>query len=238
MKSHLAQYFSMVRRNQGISLAQLARYCGYRNVSKGSRRIDQFEKFGQIHEDLLVKLAAALGINQETIARLVEEDRREYLAEWEQWVNTPIKPSVILGHIGGFSWSEPLPENVAREAAEEYAATVAKEKGRPICLVLSRRVSIWFDAEGNRTSVQEAKPGDINVPYLRFGRRKATFDLGTGKAQILNEPQKPGPEEVVSDFGGIRMRSSFEAVEEEPGQMTINIEGPIFEVDDENMPHK
>lgn len=215
MKSHLAKYFAMIRRHQGIGLGQLARYCGYRNVSKGSRRIDQFEKLGQIHEDLLVKLAVALGIDDQTVAYLIEEDRREYLDKWEQWVNTPIKPSIILGHVGGFCWSEPLPENIAQETAERYAATVAKKMDRPISLILSRRLSVHFDREGNRTSVVEAKPGDINVPYVRFGCRKVSIDLGTGKMQVLNEPQKPGPHEVVTDFGGVRMRSTFEVVEEE-----------------------
>ena len=73
---------------------------GYQNVSKGTRRIDKFEKFGQIHEDLLAKLAAALEIDDHTVARLIEEDRQ---------------------------WTE---------------------------------------------------PGDINVPYLRFGRRRDQFQSG------------------------------------------------------------
>ena len=76
MKSHLAEYFSTIRRRKGIGLAQLARMIGYQNISKGSRRIDQFEKFGQIHEDLLAKLAAALEIDGHTVARLIEEDRQ------------------------------------------------------------------------------------------------------------------------------------------------------------------
>ncbi len=75
MKSNLAEYFSTIRRRQGIGLGQLARMVGYRNVGKGASRIDKFEKYGQIHEDLLIKLAAALGIDHQTVARLIEEDR-------------------------------------------------------------------------------------------------------------------------------------------------------------------
>jgi hypothetical protein len=75
--------------------------------------------------------------------------------------------------------------------------------------------------------VIEAKPRDVNGPYLHFGSRKVSIDLETGSTR-----------EVISDFGGVRMRSSFDVTEVEPGQITINIEGPIFEVDDENMPHK
>jgi hypothetical protein len=232
MKSHLAEYFSTVRRNKGIGLAQLAKMIGYKNVSKGSRRIDQFERWSVIHEDLLRKLAAALDIDNQTVARLIEQDRQRYVREWNEWVNTPIRPTIVLGHIGGIGWTEPLPEGITREAAEEYTATVAKEKNKPILLVMSRRLSIQFDRNGNRTSVNETKPGEVNVPYLVFGRRKAIFNFGTGKMQVLNEPQKPGPEKVVTDFGGVQVRSNFEVVEEEPGQVTFSVEGLVFEPSD------
>jgi hypothetical protein len=56
--------------------------------------------------------------------------------------------------------------------------------------------------------------------------------------QVLNDPEKPGPEpqrqEVVTDFGGVRLRSSFTIAETEPGQVNINIEGPVFEFDDDD----
>ena len=194
MQSELARYFSAVRRSQGIRLGQLARLCGYRSVSKGASRLDRFEKWNEIHENLLRKLADVLGIDQETVARLIAEDHRRYVVAWTEWVNTPIRPSLILGHIGGFCWGEPLPEGMTRETAEEYAAGIAKQMDRPIVLVLSRRLSLWFDREGHRTSVVEAKPGDVTVPYLRLGRRKVTFDVGTGEIQVLDEPQQPGPE--------------------------------------------
>lgn len=230
MKSQLADHFQRVRLQKGIRLGPLARLCGYRNVSKGARRIDNFETWGEIHETLLTKLAAALGIDSGTITRLIEQDRQRYLQEWTTWIDTPIRPVLILGHIGGFGWTEPVPEGMTRDAAEAYAAGKAKEMDRPIVLVLSRRLSIWFDGHGNRTSVKGAKPGE--TPYLRFGRRKATFDLGTGTMKVVNEPLKPGPEEVVTDFGGVRLRSSFEITQTGPGQVNISIEGPIFEFDD------
>ena len=80
---------------------------------------------------------------------------------------------------------------------------------RPISLILSRRLSIQFDRNGNRTSVHEAKPGDINVPYLRFGGRKVSFDLGSGTMQVMNEPQnrkKSSPTSAASSFGQLRGR--------------------------------
>ena len=107
MPSELARYFSTVRRSKGIGLGQLARLCGYRNVSKGASRLDRFEKRNEIHETLLAKLADVLGIDHETVARLIEQDRQQYVAAWTEWANTPIQPSLILGHIGGFCWGDP-----------------------------------------------------------------------------------------------------------------------------------
>ena len=238
MQSELSRYFSTIRRRKGIRLGELARMIGYKNVSKGASQIDKFEKWNNIHEDLLMKLAAALGIDGQTVAQLIEEDRERYVREWMVWADTPVRPSLIFGHVGGFSWGETLPEGTTREAAERYAADIAKEKDRPILLVFSRRLSIDFDREGNRVSVNESKPGDINVPYLRFGRRKAMFNFGTGTMKVINEPQKPGPEphrqEVVTDFGGVRLRSSFTIAEDQPGQATVNIDGLSFEFDDDD----
>lgn len=163
MQSELARHFSTVRRNKGIGLPQLARMIGYRNLSKGCRRIDNFEKFGQVHEQLLPKLAAALGIDSEAVAHLIDEDRQRYLREWEQWANIPIRPSIVLGHIGGIGWSEPLPEGISQESAEECASAVAKRRNRPICLVMSRRLSIQFDAEGNPELWNELKSNSIHA---------------------------------------------------------------------------
>lgn len=237
MKSLLAEHFQQIRLQKGIRLGPLARLCGYKNVSKGARRIDNFEKGGKIHGTLLLKLFDVLGIDKGTVASLIEQDRQQYLQEWNEWADTPIRPVLILGHIGGFGWTKRLPEGMTRDEAEQHAAGIATETDRPIVLVLSRRLSISFDRDGSRTSVNETKPGEMNVPYLRFGRRKAAFDMGTGTMKVLSEPQKPGPEsgreEVVTDFGGVRLRLSFEITQTGPGQVNISIDGPFFEFDDD-----
>jgi hypothetical protein len=195
VKSSLSEYFLKTRLAKDICLGDLARRIGYKNVGKGASRIDRFEKWGGIHEILLVKLAAALGINDETVARLIEEDRQRYVTAWRDWAESPIEPFLVVANIGGFCLREALPPTViSRREAEAYASGVAKERKHRICLVLSRRLSVWFGPDGNRTSVLEAKPGDIIVPYLRLAkdRRKFNFDLATGKMRMLNDPEGPG----------------------------------------------
>ncbi len=187
MESELARHFSTVRRTKGIRLGQLARLVSYQNISKGANRIDKFEKSGQIQGELLVKLAAALGIEQATVASLIEQDRQRYLQEWTAWADTPIHPSLIFGHVGGFCWGQTLPAGMPQDAAEEHAAKVAREMERKILLVFSRRLSIWFDRDGNRTFVTKAT-SDTVVPYLRMGSRKFTFDLAAGEPKMLGMP--------------------------------------------------
>ncbi len=46
-----------------------------------------------------------------------------------------------------------------------------------------------------------------------------------------NDQDRPEVEEVVSDFGDVRVRSGFQIEEVEPGVLGINIFGPVFEFD-------
>jgi len=73
-----------VRREQNLSLAEVARRLGYRNVAKGPNRIQRFEEWSEIHPDLLTKLADVLGIDGETVAALVEQNRRDCVEQWRQ----------------------------------------------------------------------------------------------------------------------------------------------------------
>lgn len=52
------------------------------------------------------------------------------------------------------------------------------------------------------------------------------------------DEEQPEAEEVVTDFGDVRMRSSFRIVEEAPGQVSFSIEGPVFDVDGEEEPEE
>jgi hypothetical protein len=46
------------------------------------------------------------------------------------------------------------------------------------------------------------------------------------------QKKQPEVEEVVTDFGEVRVRSGFEVEEVEPGVVSVNLFGPVFEVDD------
>jgi hypothetical protein len=70
---------------------------------KGSNNIDLFEREGVIREELLTRLAEALGIDLATVEGLMDQDRNAYLAEREVWVNEAML--MVLVRVGP---SEPI----------------------------------------------------------------------------------------------------------------------------------
>jgi len=51
MTNNLGAYFREQRLQQGLTLGELARRVGYRNVTKGSNKIIHFEREGVVTED-------------------------------------------------------------------------------------------------------------------------------------------------------------------------------------------
>ncbi len=66
-----------------------------------------------------------------------------------------------------------LPDGI--ESVED-ASEFARERGKEVCLVLSRRTSVYFRADGSKGLVAEALPGDEpNHPYMVVGGRRCLF---------------------------------------------------------------
>lgn len=53
-------------------------------------------------------------------------------------------------------------------------------------------------------------------------------------AQHFDKLEREAIEEVVTDFFGVRMSSTFEAVEKEEGRVGFQLEGPVVEIDEDN----
>ena len=111
MRSQLANHFRSVREEQGLGFVELARIVGYKNVTKGCNRIQQFEQRDEVHADLLRKLADALGVDNETVDRLIDEDHREHVRKWNKWADQPIRPYLVTRLIPAVYSSKKLPED-------------------------------------------------------------------------------------------------------------------------------
>jgi transcriptional regulator with XRE-family HTH domain len=174
--NHLGSFFHNQRISQGLSLGQLARMVGYGNVSKGANKIVRFERDGIITEELLARLADALGIDLPTVERLIEQDRQEHLRAWEEWVSQPVPMQLIVRYVAAFYGRVKLPEEITtHEQAEAFAREYAKQHRLKVCLAVSRRHSVWIDAEGQVYARTEATPDDPNVPYMRLKGSRKTF---------------------------------------------------------------
>ena len=173
---------------------QLARLLGYKNASKGANKVIRFEQEGTVSDELLVKLAEVLDIELTVIEGLVERDRQEYLREWERWVNEPVPMQLLVKLVAAWFGSKALPEYIKTpEEAQAYACELAKGQRKKVCLVVSRRLSIWINEEGRVYLRSHAQPDQPNVPWvsLQGSRRRFLFGLGGPEGRAGENPPPP-----------------------------------------------
>jgi hypothetical protein len=176
MPTNLGNYFRIQRETKGLNLNRLARLIGYKNDCKGMNRIGSFENHGVVHPDLLKKLMVALDVDPAIVDQLVEQDRLEFFAEWTKWVNTPIDPYLVIRLMPAIYCRKDIPDTVRNiDEAEDYAVSISKRMHCKVCLVLSRRITLWFNSEGVLDDATEAVPGQSNVPTMRLGRGRKRF---------------------------------------------------------------
>ena len=150
--THVSEHFRKRRVEMGLSLTQLAMIVGYSNLSKGYRKIDEFERTGRCHPGLFAKLSAALGIDERTRTRLAYEDFRT-------WLHTAANPPAPYLTRSGLRGCIGVPEELTTvEEMERYAANYAREQGAPVCLVLDKRIFVRFGADGSLLGIGEAMP--------------------------------------------------------------------------------
>lgn len=197
MSTHLSCHFRQRRIALGLRLPDVARRCGYKNLSKGSNKIDRFEQTGEIHVGLYPKLVAALGIDQETCDRLNEQDRQQARREWLDYINEPVDPTLVVRALPGVFFEKPLPEGCTTiEQMEAFASELAGKFHKLVWLVVSRKLTIRFNADGSKRSVEEATPDHPNSPWMRLKRRKGRpFLFGCEGAGLTLKPLPQVPKE-------------------------------------------
>ncbi len=192
MSTHLSRHFEEKRLARGLKPGHLAHLAGCTNIPKTGNRIRTFELSGHISQELFTKLATALEVDQATIERLVEQDRREFFEEWLQWVNEPVKPYLVIRLMAAVYSQRAMPPDITTiEQAETWAGSVAREIKKRCCLVWNRRISSWFNEEGELTERTEAVPGKPNVPWMKVGGKAFTFGADLVSVSQVNWPKRP-----------------------------------------------
>jgi len=150
LSTHLGSYLAAQRTSRRLTLGQLARRIGYRNLEKGSRRLQQLERDGRIVDGLLERVAAALDLNPEHIIALVEQDRRELEEAWQAWVSEPVEPQLRMRVMAAVWKREKVPTELSREGAIRYASARAVETQKGHVLMWNRGERIWCYRTGER----------------------------------------------------------------------------------------
>ena len=156
--THLGTYFKEKRLAAGLKVSKLAALIGYRNLNKGSGKVRGLENEGYFQsEEFLSKVAAALDVKSETIAVLIQKDIDAYEA-WED--ANPILPHLVLRYIAAVYGQCDIPEQTCLSLDESirFASEKAVEMGLRVCLVWSRRLSIYFNRDGQEEGRSEVQP--------------------------------------------------------------------------------
>ena len=173
--SHLSHFFRQRRIEKKFGFGDVARRCGYKNVTKGCNRLQKFEDGCEIDGELFQKLATVLDISDADIARCIAADK----ADWERWADEPIEPYLVLRLMAAVYSPKSIPPNIHadQEAMKQFASDFAKEKRLRVCLVLSRRLRVWFDREGGVERTTEDSFDESYGPYMQVCGKKFLLNL-------------------------------------------------------------
>lgn len=186
--SHLSSLFARRRVERGLTTSQLARSLGLRNLAKANNRIQRFEAGGKVSPDLLARLSSALEITTDEIRESLNEDYRA----WMTWANEPIRPYVVLRFMSCVYQRVELPDDaLGPEEAERFASSMARERKLMVSLVMSRRLSIGYDANGAEYKRLEATPELPCEPYAVIGGKRVQFDFdGSCVLRLIDEQDR------------------------------------------------
>jgi hypothetical protein len=156
----------------GLNFGQLAELSGYRNRSKWAIKICNFETEGVGDDEMVSKVIQALEIDHQEVQEAIQKD----YAIWEQWADELVPMQMLLRYSGVIIVIHHMPPEItSREAAIEYAQNYAKENAVRVCLVLSRRESVWIAADGNM-HISLTTPGVPNIPFASVGGKQFLFN--------------------------------------------------------------
>jgi hypothetical protein len=156
--SHLGQLFRTVRREARLTPKDVALAAGYKNLTKGLRRLANLEDGQTLLPDpqIVKKFATVLSIDEADIIMASSLD-------WTE-LDRPITPYLVERMMPAVYRRHRLPENSTLEDARVRAARMAVETGHSFCLVLSQVRCVYFYASGNQCESHV-------VPGMAFGRR-------------------------------------------------------------------
>lgn len=177
--NYMGEWFWGRRGERQWPLAEVARRMGYKNVSKGCRKVLAFEREGVADGDFLHRLAAVLEISEGVVVYLTRQDRLAYLRAWDEWSDQPTPIRVVMRAVPGFMVEMAVPDDVTTpELAVAFGQEVAARHHAKVFAVLSRRESVGITEAGIINGHFPTRPDTDPCPLVSVARQKFLFRVG------------------------------------------------------------
>jgi len=185
MASHLSELIKNGMAQAGLDRDKLVRALGYRNQTKGLRRLDAWLAGDDLPDskEQIERLAEALNVETRQIAAAIQADieAMKSLANEERRRNPNYR--VTIRAVPGFYLSHELPGTLPIEEALRQAQELGKGLLR-FALNTPENKTYWCNAKGEVKSVTEGKE-----PFMSVGGK--AFRLVLGKCCGKNDIEAP-----------------------------------------------
>ena len=166
--------------SSGASRREFVQQLGYRNISKGIRRLETWLSGEQRPlGEQGTRLCSVLGLTGEELSDVIERDKEAILEERRRHRALDPTSYVIFG-LGAKSFlgslaitKEPLPAGLPEREAVQQAADLACTRRRPCCLNTPASKNYWFNGQGDLETTSE-HPLGVNS-HLAINGRPISF---------------------------------------------------------------
>ena len=134
--------------------------------SKDGGSVRALERYGKPCLRTIVRVAAALGIDDETVRSISGLDLEAMRREWEAWAAEPVPVVMSIRAIPGF-WIQKLPPD-GLDHAEILAWAAAEAPSHVRCIRWSRKHATYLRPDGTSYEVHSAFGDEDPGPIMRF----------------------------------------------------------------------
>ena len=163
----LGRHFEARRLALEMRPGEFAVFAGvsYPNLKNGSS-VRALELYGKPCLRTIVRVAAALGIDDETVRSISGLDLATMRREWEAWAAEPVPVVMSIRAIPGF-WIQKLPPD-GLDHAEILAWAAAEMPCLVRCVRWSRKHATYLRPDGTSYEVHSAFGDEDPGPIMRF----------------------------------------------------------------------
>lgn len=163
----VATFLGQIRKQLRLEDAVVIDRLESTGVKNPNQELTTFETSGDSDDpEFATRLAAALGLPWQSMQEIEQAADQA----WQAWLDEPVPMKLIVRAIPGCYTNQRLPENVTTpQEAEAFARDLARRIQKRMCLVVSRRKSIWIGYHGEIEKVTETQFGELNEPSMSIG---------------------------------------------------------------------